>query len=239
MSTLFIADIHLGSEHPDISRRFVEFLQREATHTEALYILGDLFEAWIGDDGVQAEHRPAMEALRQLSDNGLPVFVMHGNRDFLLGRDFEQQTGCQLIQEPIVIDLYDTPTLLLHGDTLCTDDVEYQQFRSQVRDPAWQQQFLAADVAQRLETARHYRNESRNRSSEKSERIMDVNQAAVIKAMRAHGVTRLIHGHTHRPAVHRLEIDGQPAERIVLGDWYTQNSSLHCDADGCRLSNLD
>jgi UDP-2,3-diacylglucosamine hydrolase len=239
LSTLFIADIHLGSEHPEISRRFVEFLQREAAHTEALYILGDLFEVWIGDDGVQAEHLPAMEALCQLSDDGLPVFVMHGNRDFLLGRDFEQQTGCQLIQEPIVIDLYDTPTLLLHGDTLCTDDVEYQQFRSQVRDPAWQQLFLAADVEQRLETARHYRSESRNRSREKSEAIMDVNQAAVIEAMRTHGVTRMIHGHTHRPAVHQLEIDGQPAERIVLGDWYSQNSSLHCDFKGCRLSNLE
>lgn len=238
MSTLFIADIHLGREHPEISDRFIQFLDRQARSCEALYILGDLFEVWIGDDAAQAEHRPALAALRRLTDDGVPVFLLHGNRDFLLGRGFEAQTGCQLIEEPLVIDLYGIPTLLLHGDTLCTDDTDYQQMRKQLRSPAWQAEFLGASVEQRLAIARQYRNESRVRSRAKSEAIMDVNTDAVMEAMRRHEVTRLIHGHTHRPAVHHLEIDGRPAERIVLGDWYTQNSSLHCDAAGCRLSNL-
>lgn len=237
MSTLFIADTHLGGEHPAISRRFVEFIDNEAPTAEALYILGDLFEVWIGDDAVQDEHRAALQALRRLSDTGVPTYLLHGNRDFLLGQGFEALTGCQLIQEPVVIDLYGTRTLLLHGDTLCSDDVDYQKMRSQLRNPAWQQQFLSASIEQRLAIANQYRSESRSRIREKPDAIMDVNRDTVIETMRAHGVTRLIHGHTHRPAVHDLEIDGQPAQRIVLGDWYSQNSSLKCDASGCYLNN--
>lgn len=238
MSTLFIADIHLGGEHPEISRRFVEFLERQAPGCEALYILGDLFEVWIGDDAVQAEHRAALQALRRLTDQGVPVRIMHGNRDFLLGHGFEALSGCQLIDDPQVIDLYGTRTLVMHGDSLCSDDVDYQQLRRQLRDPAWQRQFLAASEAQRLAIAKQYRDASRNRTREKTEAIMDVNPAAVVEAMRAYGVTQLIHGHTHRPALHELEIDGRPARRIVLGDWYSQDSSLRCDASGCRLSNF-
>ena len=239
MSTLFIADIHLGSEHPEISKRFIEFLQQQAAAAEALYILGDLFEVWIGDDAVQPEHQPAITALKQLTDSGTAVYVMHGNRDFLLGKEFEAMSGCQLISEPLVIDLYGTPTLLLHGDVLCTDDSDYMQMRQQLRSPAWQQQFLAATEEQRLQVARQYRDESRSRTQTKSLEIMDVNCNAVIETMRSHGVTQLIHGHTHRPAVHELEIDGQAGKRIVLGDWYSQNSSLSCDGLGCRLSNLN
>ncbi|ALP52550.1 UDP-2,3-diacylglucosamine hydrolase [Candidatus Tenderia electrophaga] len=238
MSTLFIADIHLGGEHPEISRRFVEFLERQAPGCEALYILGDLFEVWIGDDAVQAEHRAALQALRRLTDQGVPVRIMHGNRDFLLGHGFEALSGCQLIDDPQVIDLYGTRTLVMHGDSLCSDDVDYQQLRRQLRDPAWQRQFLAASEARRLAIAKQYRDASRSRTREKTEAIMDVNPAAVVEAMRAYGVTQLIHGHTHRPAVHELEIDGRPARRIVLGDWYSQDSSLRCDASGCRLSNF-
>ncbi len=238
MATLFISDIHLGDEYPQICQRFVEFLATEAPGNEALYILGDLFEVWIGDDAVQTEHRTVLEALRRLCDSGLPVYVMHGNRDFLLGKEFEAMTGCQLIDDPVVIDLHGTPTLLMHGDSLCTDDEEYIQFRTQLRSPAWQQQFLAASVEQRIQIARQYRTESMSRNQNKSVEIMDVNAQAVIEAMQKHSVTQLIHGHTHRPAVHVLEIDGKPAQRIVLGDWYSQNSSLRCDEAGCRLSNL-
>ncbi len=239
MSTLFIADIHLGNEHPEISQRFVEFLQQQAVAAEAIYILGDLFEVWIGDDALQPEHQPAIDALKALTDSGTPVYVMHGNRDFLLAQGFEQMTGCQLINDPLLIDLYGSPTLLMHGDSLCTDDSEYMQMRDQLRSPAWQQQFLGANVKQRLQVARQYRDESRSRSQNKALEIMDVNTNAVIATMREHGVAQLIHGHTHRPAVHELEIDGQAAQRIVLGDWYSQNSSLHCDETGCQLSNLD
>jgi len=239
LSTLFIADIHLGNEHPEISQRFVEFLQQQAVAAEALYILGDLFEVWIGDDAVQPEHQPAIDALKALTDSGTPVYVMHGNRDFLLAREFEQMTGCRLISDPLLIDLYGSPTLLMHGDSLCTDDTEYMQMRGQLRSPAWQQQFLGASIEQRLQIARQYRDESRNRSQNKTLEIMDVNANAVITTMREQSVTQLIHGHTHRPAVHELEIDGHAAKRIVLGDWYSQNSSLHCDETGCRLSNLD
>lgn len=236
MATLFISDIHLGDEHPEISRRFVEFLSKEAPTAEALYILGDLFEVWIGDDAAQAEHRPAIEALRQLSDKDVPIYVMHGNRDFLLGKDFEAMTGCQLIDDPTVIDLYGTATLLMHGDSLCTDDAEYIQFRNQVRSVEWQDNFLATSVEQRVQIAREYRNESISRKQNKSAEIMDVNRNAVMDMMRAHDVTQLIHGHTHRPAVHSIEIDGKSSQRIVLGDWYSQNSSLRCDKSGCNLS---
>lgn len=239
MNTLFIADIHLGNEHPEISQRFVEFLQQQAVAAEALYILGDLFEVWIGDNAVQPEHQAAIDALKLLTDTGTPVYVMHGNRDFLLGQQFEEMSGCQLIGDPLLIDLHGTPTLLMHGDSLCTDDNEYIQMRSQLRSPAWQQQFLGASIEQRLQVARQYRDESRSRSKGKSLEIMDVNTNAVTEIIREYDVTQLIHGHTHRPAVHDLKVDGQSAQRIVLGDWYSQNSSLHCDETGCRLSNLD
>jgi len=239
VSTLFIADIHLGNEHPEISQRFVDFLQQQAVAAEALYILGDLFEVWIGDDALQPEHQAAIDALKALTDTGIPVFVMHGNRDFLLGQKFEQMTGCALISDPLMIDLHGTPTLLMHGDSLCTDDTEYMQMRQQLRSPQWQQQFLGASIEQRVQIAHQYRDESRNRSKNKSLEIMDVNPDAVITAMHEHGVTQMIHGHTHRPAVHDIEAAGQTAKRIVLGDWYSQNSSLHCDETGCRLSNLD
>lgn len=236
MTTLLISDIHLGSEQPDISPRFVDFIRQEAAQAEALYILGDLFEVWIGDDGAQPEHQDAIAALRGLTDSGVPVYLMHGNRDFLLGERFTEMTGCHLLSDPTVIQLGGVDTLLMHGDTLCTDDVEYQQFRAQVRSPAWQQQMLQLSVEQRLAKARHYREKSQTLSQQKSEQIMDVNPDTVLATLREHGVTRLIHGHTHRPAVHRLEIDGTAAERIVLGAWYDQNSVLTFDANAYRLT---
>jgi len=238
MTTLFIADIHLGNEHPEISQRFCDFLHSEACRAEALYILGDLFEVWIGDDGVQPEHEAAITALRELTRSGVPIYVMRGNRDFLLGKQFEAMSGCALIDDPVVINFYGIPTLLMHGDTLCTDDNEYIQFRQQMRSSEWQQQFLSQSVEQRAAIARHYREESRRRSQGKPQEIMDVNDEAVIDIMERYGVARLIHGHTHRPAIHELAVDLHPAQRIVLGDWYTQQSVLRCDASGFRLSNL-
>ncbi|MBI3771405.1 MAG: UDP-2,3-diacylglucosamine diphosphatase [Gammaproteobacteria bacterium] len=235
MTILFIADIHLGEEHPGISERFIRFIDDQARHAEALYILGDLFEAWVGDDVITADQQPAISALRELTKSGVPVYVMHGNRDFLLGADFEAATGCQLLSDPTVIDLYGQRTLLMHGDTLCTDDHEYQAFRSQVRDPAWQLQFLNLSAEQRLATARHYRQESQRLSHAKQMEIMDVTPAAVTAVMQHHGVPRLIHGHTHRPALHEIMLDGSRAQRIVLGDWYQQDSWLECNPASWQL----
>ncbi len=238
MPTLFISDIHLGREHPQISQRFVSFLQQEAASVATLYILGDLFELWIGDDAPQADQLDAIEALRRLSERGTRVFVMRGNRDFLLGPRFEAMSGARLIADPIVIDLYGTPTLLMHGDTLCTDDVGYQKFRAQVRDEAWQQWFLAKSPAERLAFAQEARRQSQSANQNKTLEIMDVNQAAVEAVMKRYGVTQLIHGHTHRPATHEFLLEGKVARRIVLGDWFTQASSLRFEAPETGANNL-
>lgn len=238
MATLFISDLHLSPERPDISKQLHRFLAGEARDAEALYILGDLFEVWLGDDLVLPEYRDALQGLKALTDSGVPVYVMHGNRDFLMGEQFCRDTGCTLIDDPTVIDLYGTPTLLMHGDTLCTDDTAYQEFRRMVRDPDFQRGFLSKSSEERIETARQYRENSRNAMAEKSEEIMDVNPQAVIDAMKKAGVTHLIHGHTHRPAFHKLGINGQPAQRIVLGDWYAQGSMLRCAPGKCAMVTL-
>lgn len=238
MTTLFISDLHLSEERPAITERFVRFLQEDAPAAEALYILGDLFEAWLGDDMVLPEYHRAITALKALGDRGVPIYVMHGNRDFLLGEEFCRQSGATLLDDPAIIDLYGTPTLLLHGDTLCTDDVDYQKFRSMVRDPAWQSALLARSPEERLALAREYRDMSQNEMSHKAEAIMDVNPQAVEQLMRETGIYHMIHGHTHRPGRHEFEVDGQPATRIVLGDWYEQGSVLVCSAAGCQLTGL-
>lgn len=235
---LFISDLHLSDERPEITALFSLFLTRDATKTQALYILGDLFEVWLGDDAVLPGYRPVLDGLRALTGSGIPVYVMHGNRDFLIGDGFAQQTGCRLLADPTVIDLHGKPTLLMHGDTLCTDDVDYQRFRSQVRDPDTQRQFLALPIDERIAVAKHYRNESRERNSYKTAEIMDVNQTAVLDVMRQYGVHRLIHGHTHRPAIHNFSLDHHAAQRIVLGDWYEQASILKCNSGECRLESI-
>ena len=235
MSTLFISDLHLSAERPHIIEQFVALTQGEARAAEALYILGDLFEAWLGDDAVLPDMAVVIEALKALTESGVPVYVMAGNRDFLMGQGFEAMTGAQLIDDPTVIDLYGTPTLLMHGDTLCTDDVTYQQVRAQVRDPAWIATALAMSIEERIKTAQKMRAQSQAHTQNTAEEIMDVNADTVTEALRKYGVTRLIHGHTHRPAVHSLQIDGQTATRIVLGDWYQQASLLRCDRSGCKL----
>jgi len=237
-TTLFIADLHLDPARPAITDLFLDFLATEARAASALYILGDLFEAWIGDDDDAPHHRPVVAALRDLSTQDTAVHVAHGNRDFLLGAGFAAASGAQLLGEQTVIDLFGTPTLLMHGDTLCTDDTAYLAFRAQVRDPDWQHEFLATPLAERRQIAQGLRERSAASTRDKPAEIMDVNAAAVAQTMRAAGVHQLIHGHTHRPAIHEFELDGEPARRIVLGDWYTQGSVLRCSAEGCVLESL-
>jgi len=223
---LFISDLHLTPERPDTGRLFIEFLQTRASGSAALYILGDLFELWLGDDAILPAYQPFLEALRTLTDNGVSLYIMHGNRDFLLGDGFQSMTGAQLLDDPAVIELDGIPTLLMHGDLLCTDDVSYQQFRTMVHNPEWQKALFKKTMQERLELARQLREESRTATGQKSTEIMDVNQLAVERIMRSHKTLQLIHGHTHRPAEHHLELDGKSATRFVLPEWGKQGGML-------------
>lgn len=231
MITLFISDLHLEESRPDITRAFLAFLQDRAVNAHTLYILGDFFEAWIGDD----EHTPLQEhiaaALKQVSDGGTAVYVMHGNRDFLLGADYCQRIGATLLDDPTVIDLYGTPTLLMHGDSLCTADTEYQKFRTNMRNPKTQQMLLARPLKDRQLMARQLREMSMAKNKGKAQAIMDVASEEVVRVMEQHSVPQLIHGHTHRPARHSLMANGKAAERIVLGDWDTHMWWLEAAAD--------
>lgn len=235
MATLFISDLHLDPERPAITGLFIDFLATRTRHAEALYILGDLFEAWVGDDDDSDDNRRICAALAACP---CPVFVMRGNRDFLLGERFAELAGCTMLDDPAMIDLHGTQTLLMHGDLLCTDDTGYMAFRETVRDPAWQNAMLDRPLPERRAIAAKIRRDSRAQTSGKPESIMDVNNATVTRYMSQHGVSQLIHGHTHRPAVHQLELAGRPARRIVLGDWYEQGSVLECSPAGCRLQQL-
>jgi UDP-2,3-diacylglucosamine hydrolase len=240
MTTKFIADLHLRSEQPDTVALFVDFLseQARAPDLRALYILGDLFEAWIGDDFVPPGMQPAINALAQLTNSGIDTYLMHGNRDFLIGEAFAAETGCQLLPEFHVMDLYGTPTLLMHGDLLCTDDVDYMNFRRLVRNPQWQREFSAKTVAERIAIAQAARQESQQKTQHLDSEILDVNQDTVTQTMIKWQVPQLIHGHTHRPAIHELTVNGAPAKRIVLGDWYEHGSVLVCNQQGCELQTL-
>lgn len=238
MSTLFISDLHLAEERPATTEQFIDLLNGRAREAEALYILGDLFEAWLGDDLILPAYQAALEAMGTLSASGVPLYVMHGNRDFLLGERFAELTGARLIDDPHLVTLYGEPTLLMHGDSLCLDDQAYQQFRTMVRNPAWQAEFLAKPPAERIAVAKQAREGSREHTAQTAEDIMDVNPGAVTGTMRQYGVRRLIHGHTHRPAIHEMELGGEPAKRIVLGDWYEQSSVLVCDETDCVLEGI-
>ncbi len=231
MTTLFISDLHLDQSRPEIIAIFRRFIADEAVNADALYILGDLFEAWIGDDADDATGKQFIDATRPLRDAGKPCFYMHGNRDFLLGERFAREAGMTLLPDPSIINLYGTPTLLMHGDTLCTDDHAYQAFRTQVRSPQWQRQFLSQGIEKRQAFAAQARNESQRHTRDSSNAaIMDVNQQAVEATMKSAKVRRLIHGHTHRPASHTFDLtfdlNNAPATRIVLGDWYEQESVM-------------
>ncbi len=234
--TLFIADLHLTTERPQINAAFFAFLAGPANRAHALYILGDFFEAWVGDDDLSDPlHTEVAAVLKHLSEGGVPVFLMHGNRDFLLAEAFCQASGATLIADPCVIELYGENTLLMHGDTLCTDDIAYQAFRTQARDPNWQAHFLAKPLAERHALALALRTQSEAIKADKTPAIMDVNPESVIQALHEAGCHRLIHGHTHRPDRHLLEIDGHPAERWVLPAWYEGAGWLQCDDTGCQL----
>lgn len=239
MATLFVSDLHLDETRPGIVELFESFLANEARHAHALYILGDLFEAWIGDDDDAALATRVATALKALNDSGVPIHFIAGNRDFLLGEDYAQRAGMHLLEDGTVIDLHGTQTLLLHGDALCTDDAAYLAFRKQVRDPAWQRQFLSQPLAARRAFAQAARDASREHTSQAVMAIMDVNQHAVESALRDAQVTRMIHGHTHRPAIHEFKLDDAPAQRSVLGDWYEQGSVLRVDGDAIELAGLN
>jgi UDP-2,3-diacylglucosamine hydrolase len=235
VATLFISDLHLDAARPAATQSFIEFLRGEAREAQALYILGDLFEYWLGDDAPTPAGLAVAPELTALSASGVPCHFMHGNRDFLLGEGFAQQCGMSLLGEELVVDLYGRPTVLLHGDTLCTDDVVYQQVRAMVREPVWQADLLAKTPAERARFAMEARTASAEHQASAAMDIMDVNQGAVREAFERTGVRHMIHGHTHRPAVHEVPLGNVTGERIVLGDWYEQGSVLRVDADGARL----
>lgn len=238
MSTLFISDLHLDPSRPEITDLFLRFLREQAPGADALYILGDLVEAWVGDDDDAELPKRIARATSAVRDADVPVYFIVGNRDFLMGEAFAARAGFTLIEDGAVHDLYGTPTLLMHGDVLCTDDVAYQQLRRQLRSPEWKAQVLAMPLEARRTLAAKARAESRAYTSSAQETLMDVNPDAVAQAMRHAGVTHLIHGHTHRPAIHHFDLDGQTAERIVLGDWYDHGSVLRVTAEERTLRGL-
>lgn len=235
MSTLFISDLHLHESRPLITRAFFHFLHTHAAHANSLYILGDFFDAWVGDDDDSALPQDVARELLSLKQKGVTIYFQHGNRDFLLGDAYAKKAGMTLLPESVVIDLYGTPTLLLHGDTLCTADKDYQQFRTMVRSSQWQQQILAQPLAARRALAVQLREKSQSMNTMKAEDIMDVTPAEVVAQMEQAQVTRLIHGHTHRPAHHTLTVNGKAAERIVLGDWHSHGWSIRADNKRCEL----
>lgn len=240
MAIWFISDLHLEPARPASTHLLFEFLQYIQGKAEVLYILGDLFEYWIGDDilatpaGLQV--LPILQAFKQVATQGTPIYLQHGNRDFLLAEQFAELSSLTILPEQQIIDLYGRPTLIMHGDLLCTDDVDYQTARVLFRSPSWQQQILAKSIPERLQYAQSLRMQSQQTAQTKREEILDANQATIEAVMRAAQVQQLIHGHTHRPAIHEFALDGQTAKRIVLGDWYNQGSFLRVDAEGMQLS---
>ncbi|MEG1211836.1 MAG: UDP-2,3-diacylglucosamine diphosphatase [Leclercia sp.] len=235
MATLFIADLHLQTEEPAITAGFLRFLQGEARHADALYILGDLFEAWIGDDDPNPLHREMAAAINALVASGVPCFFIHGNRDFLIGKRFARECGMTLLAEETLLDLYGRKLLIMHGDTLCTDDTGYLAFRAKVHTPWIQTLFLALPLFIRSRIAAKMRAGSKAANSSKSMTIMDVNPQAVTHVMEKHQVQWLIHGHTHRPDVHNLTVNGEPAHRVVLGAWHTEGSMVKVTPEGVAL----
>lgn len=237
---LFISDLHLSAERMDTVQVFLRFLADRARRADHLYILGDLFDVWIGDDYRETPIPDIKQAMRRLSQNGTRLWLMHGNRDFLLGPDFCRETGSELLQDPSLVDLYGTPTLLMHGDLLCSDDQAYQSFRRGIRDPVYIKDFLSQSIQKRLEQARNYRLKSGEAKSLKPESIMDVNQRTVETYLIEHGAERLIHGHTHRPADHRIELQGKRLYRHVLAQWHPDHGELLCvTPDGLHRERIE
>jgi len=238
MATLFISDLHIDAFCRRIIRQFTEFLQTEARGADALYILGDLFDSWVGDDAPDAGQSAAIAAIKSLTASGVPCFVMHGNRDFLLGPKFCADTGARLLPDPVIVTLYGEPVLVMHGDALCTDDRAYQRLRATVRDADWQRQFLALSVAARRTLAGAARTGSQAHMASMEDAITDVNAESVAAALRAAGTSILLHGHTHRPGIQSVSVDGRECARIVLGDWHNEGSVLRWDSSGPELLSL-
>src|SRR6266511_2864388 len=238
--TLFISDLHLAPERPGLVAAFHAFMRGPARGAAALYAIGDLFDVWLGDDQLKEPLAAGVAAaFAEVAAAGTPVYLQRGNRDFLLGERFAKACGATLLPDEVVHDLHGTPTLIMHGDQLCTDDLAYQRFRAYWQDPVHRRWFLALPHMARRGIAALIRAGSRRATAAKSEPIMDVNASAVAAALREHRVTRLIHGHTHRPARHEHVVDSRSCERYVLADWYDAGSYLRGDADGCRSIALD
>ncbi|MEO7728554.1 MAG: UDP-2,3-diacylglucosamine diphosphatase [Burkholderiales bacterium] len=233
MHSIFVSDLHLCPSRPAINQTFFDFIRGPAALAEALYILGDLFEYWAGDDDDDPFNASVLAALRVLSNSGIALYLMHGNRDFLIGERFAAACSAKILPDPTLIDLYGMRTLLMHGDTLCTEDTGYQEFRTKVRNSQYQKQFLARPLDARKAIIAGLRAENVEKKQSKSEAIMDVTPATVESVLREYVYPRMIHGHTHRPAQHRHIVDGHECERWVLADWYARGSYLKCDAAGC------
>ncbi len=238
MPILFMSDLHLDASRPDIADQFLAFLQAEAAHSDALYILGDLFESWIGDDDPNEHYAWVKQSLQQLTKQAVPIYFMHGNRDFMIGDDFASECGVTLLADPHIAEFWGEKVLLSHGDIYCTDDHDYQAVRRMTRDPEWQAMMRSKPIEERLQFAARARKESLARGEQIDDAIMDVNQEAIEKALRDAGVSTILHGHTHRPGVHEFDLDGSSARRIVLGDWFEQGSVLRWDEQGPVLSAL-
>ena len=238
MSTLFVSDLHLEAERPDIGNQFVQFLKTDAMEADDLYILGDLFEAWVGDDDPNAHYAKIKMAIRNVVDKGIPVYFMHGNRDFMIGRQFANDTGVEILKDPYPISMYGQKALLSHGDAMCLDDVQYQRVRAMVRNPDWQASMLAKPLKERLRIAEDARRQSLERTQNLSMNIMDVNPDEVTRVIKEYGVDVLVHGHTHRPDVHTVNLGNRKAKRIVLGDWYQQGSVLRWNLQGPKLQKM-
>jgi len=226
VATHVIADLHLRDGRDANAQRLTRYLAGPARDADALYVLGDLFDVWIGDDGSMPIHRATLDAFAALADSGVPLYFMRGNRDFAVGADFAAATGMEILDDPQVVDLYGTPTLLSHGDMLCTDDTEHQAFRDRYTDPRWRARMLKIPLPLRRIIARRARRRSAAGKATKAAHIMDVNNDTVVATMRESGVRRLIHGHTHRPATHHFEVNGEPAVRHVIADWRADQAEI-------------
>jgi UDP-2,3-diacylglucosamine hydrolase len=238
MATLFASDLHLSPARPEICAQFETLLAGPVRAAERVYILGDLFEYWAGDDDLADPFNARIVAALAADRGRVPIYFMHGNRDFLAGKDFARAARVMLLEDPFLLDLYGRTTLITHGDTLCTDDSGYQRFRAESRTPEWIAAMLATPLPERKRRIEALRAQSETEKRTKSDDIMDVNENAVAAAFRAWGCDRMIHGHTHRPARHATVVDGRPCERWVLDAWYEHGSYLAVDGDGCRMMRL-
>ena len=239
MTTLFISDLHLDEKRPDISEHFHTFLEAKATKAEALYILGDLFESWIGDDDPNTHYKKIKEALKKVVNSGVPIFFMHGNRDFLIGNQFAQETDIQLLKDPHIMKLYGFKILLSHGDIYCTNDQQYQQKREVTRSSKWKSEILQKTLKERRIIAEQARLESLEHNKIISEEISDVTHSEIEQAFQNSGVQIMIHGHTHRPKIHSLIVNNKNVKRVVLGDWYDQGSMVKFNENGPDLITLE